>query len=87
MIRCNGSYSDGRANPAKRTRTGKTDPSAPRERHCCAVFVSSAVRSKTMPPPSYERSPSFIVQKIFSLEGNTSIQVSQEISTFDCFSD
>ena len=61
MIRCNGSCSDGRANPAKRTRAGETGPSAPLEKDCCAVFANSVVRSTTMPSPSYERSLSSIL--------------------------
>jgi hypothetical protein len=33
--------------PAKRTRAGKTGPSAPLEKDCCVVFVNSVARSKT----------------------------------------
>ena len=39
MTRCNGSFSREREIPEKRTRVGKTDPSARRERDCCDVFV------------------------------------------------
>jgi hypothetical protein len=54
MIRCNGSFSGGRAIPAKRIQDGKTDPSAQLERACCGVSVSIVVKSMTTLSPNYE---------------------------------
>jgi hypothetical protein len=60
MILCNGCFSEERAIRAKRIQAVRTDPSAPREKGCCDVFVSPVARSTTMLWLSYERSPNFI---------------------------
>jgi hypothetical protein len=50
-----------KGNPRKKTRVGKSDLSARRERGCCDVFVSLVARPMTKPSPSYTRSPIFIL--------------------------
>jgi hypothetical protein len=59
MIPSNGCFSVGRATREKRTRAGRTDRSAQRERGSFDVFANFAAQWMTKPSPSSMRLPNF----------------------------